>query len=198
MWHSFLDPENVFVEPEDPVKVTAIIEWQGTEIAPLIAHNIKPEFINHEGPQATSLEEPRLPENFEQLPESEQKQVQDLWTRQSLVFLYNTLMSKSSSAIWQSLQFQETPEYLFLLFARMILLEGEAPYRKMVFDFLDSHPKVAEGGNAAGSEPRDRLFALIQERESIENDYDGAYDGVAPMKSIKKIYGRPVPRTWVG
>jgi aminoglycoside phosphotransferase (APT) family kinase protein len=91
LWHSDLHDENIFVDPDDPTEVTAIIDWQSIEIAPLFAQVGKPPFIALKSPQATGLERPQLPSDFESLSKNERHRAQDPWLKQSLVVLYNTL-----------------------------------------------------------------------------------------------------------
>jgi hypothetical protein len=96
LWHSDLHTENIFVNPDDPTEITAIIDWQSTEIAPLLSQAGKPAFLRHSGPQATGLERPQLPPEPENSSECDKQKRTDLYMRQSLVVGYNTWINRFS------------------------------------------------------------------------------------------------------
>lgn len=190
LWHpEGLSAEKIFVNPEDPTEVTAIVDWQATAIAPLFTQVGKPEFLSHEGSQATGLERPCLPSNFEELPEMEKEQTEDLFFKQSLVVLYNTLVSKDSPGLWRAMEFEQTPEKLIMTVARIILIDGEAPLLKMILDFLEAHPKCLDAGGRIDDQARNRLLSLIRDRDIIQKDVDGAKMAARVMADIREEMG---------
>lgn len=184
LWHSDLHDENIFVNPDDPTEVTAIIDWQSIEIAPLIAQVGKPAFIAHKGPQATGLEKPQLPSGFKSLPKDEQRRAQDLWLKQSLVVLYNTLISQRSPKLWQCVEHQQTLEYQIISVANLLLFEGEATCLKMILDFLESHGGILTDGTLDPA-PRNRLRALVRDREVIRRDAEDAERAAGLMEEVQ-------------
>ena len=192
LWHPDLHDENIFVSPDDQTEVMAIIDWQSVEIAPLLSQAGKPPFIAHKGPQATGLDRPQLPSGFESLPKNEQRQAQDLWLKQSLVVLYNTLISQRSPKLWQCMEYQRTLEYQSLSVANIILFEGEATCLRMILDLLESHEDVMEDDtlNAAS---RRRLWALISNRDLIRKDAQDAERAVEVMAEVRSIMGELYP-----
>ncbi|KAI9148392.1 phosphotransferase enzyme family protein [Paramyrothecium foliicola] len=45
LWHNDLDLRHIFVESSNPTEITAIIDWQATQIAPLFDHQLSPQFL---------------------------------------------------------------------------------------------------------------------------------------------------------
>jgi hypothetical protein len=192
LWHSDLHDENIFVNPEDPTEVTAMIDWQSIEIAPLLAQAGKPAFIAHKGPQAKGLERPQLPSNFESLPKDEKRRAQDLWLKQSLVVLYNTLIHRRSPKLWQCMEHQQTLVYQILSVANLLLFEGEATCLRMILGFLDSHEDVLVDGTLDPAS-RERLRSLVRDRDFILKNAEDAERAVELMEEVQTAMGELFP-----
>lgn len=192
LWHSDLHGENIFVNPDDPTEVTAIIDWQSIEMAPLLTQVGKPPFIAHKGPQAIGLERPQLPIGFGSLSKDEQRRAQDLWLKQSLVVLYNTLISQRDPKLWRCMEHQQTLEYQILSVANLLLFEGEATCLKMIVDFLESHEDIL-ADDTIDPTSRDRLRALGRDRENMLKDAEDAERAVELMEGVQGAMGELFP-----
>ena len=192
LWHSDLHTENIFVNPDDPTEITAIIDWQSVEVAPLLSQAGRPPFLAHKGPQATGFDEPRLPSDFENLTKLEQDQAQDLWLEQSLVVLYNNLISQRSPSLWQCMEYQQTLNYQIIAVAHILLFEGEATCMKMILDFIESHQDVLAKGT---SEPhsQNRLRSLVRDRDVIQKGAEGAERAVEVSAEVQRVMGGLFP-----
>ena len=73
LWHPDLNLGNLFVSETDPTKITGIIDWQSSQIAPLFLQARVPDFLTPPENFAEGIVAPQLPENFDQLSEAEQK-----------------------------------------------------------------------------------------------------------------------------
>ena len=104
-WHSDLYDGNTLANPNDPTEVTAIMDWQSIEIAPMLVQAAKPAFIAHRNPQAIGLDRPQFPSGSGSLPKYKQRRVQGLWLKQSLVVLYDILISQHCSELWQCVEY---------------------------------------------------------------------------------------------
>lgn len=51
-----LHAHNILVNPNNPVELVAIIDWQSREMLPLYHHAQQPNFLDHDGPQVEGLE----------------------------------------------------------------------------------------------------------------------------------------------
>lgn len=191
--HPALHDENIFVNPEDPTEVTAIIDWQATEILPLCEQALKPPFINHKGPQAIGLSRPCLPSNFKELPEPERLKTQDLFIRQTLVVLWNTLISLRNPEMWRAIEFQGTLEYKIMGMLGIILVEGEATLLRAILEFLDTHPEIFNTADGVHDPARQRLLSLIRDRETIKNDSQDAQVAVQAMTAVREAMGGLFP-----
>jgi aminoglycoside phosphotransferase (APT) family kinase protein len=49
--HPDFHNENIFVNPENPSEITAILDWSSAEIAPLLVQAQPLRMIDYEGPQ---------------------------------------------------------------------------------------------------------------------------------------------------
>lgn len=57
--HPDIHKRNIFVSPEDPPQITAIIDWQSTSIEPAFVYaNHTPDFIENSAADNASLEKP--------------------------------------------------------------------------------------------------------------------------------------------
>lgn len=193
LWHPGLSTENIFVNPDDPTEVTTIIGWQAADIEPLCIKVGKPSFINYKGPKVTGLERLCLPDNFEELPEMERMQTQDLFIRQALVVLYNTWVNLRSKEMWQAMEFQQTLEYGIMTVVRIIAWEGEATLLAMILMFLKEHPEILDTDPQAENPAKERLRALMRDRDIIKKDAADAEVAMHVMKEIREAMGDLFP-----
>ncbi|RMY56901.1 hypothetical protein D0865_03403 [Hortaea werneckii] len=192
LWHGDLHSENVFVNPLNTTEVTAIIDWQATEIAPLFVQTRQPHFMDYEGPQLPGTGRPHLPVEYEQLPSAEQARLRSLFYLQSLRALYRTLMQKSAPDIWKSFEFQETPTFDLLLFARNLLVDGEATYMAHLMEALES-----DSAGWIHSSKDGAIASLSLEKEEIMADAEGALRGMDAMQGIRNSLGDLFPERGV-
>lgn len=61
IWHNYLHTGNISVDKYDQMKITSIIDWQGTPVYPmfLVAHHAS--FIEYDGPRPERFVQPKLP-----------------------------------------------------------------------------------------------------------------------------------------
>ncbi|KAL4866861.1 kinase-like domain-containing protein [Aspergillus spectabilis] len=79
LWHPDLHAENIFVDPERPVEVLGIIDWQSSELLPLFDHARLPYFLDYDGPPSTGMDPPAFPEGFDKLDPAKKAEAQDLY-----------------------------------------------------------------------------------------------------------------------
>lgn len=183
-WHADLHGDNIFVDAAEPTKITAIIDWQATEVAPLFLQAQQPCFLDHEGPKAVGLERPRLPADYAELSPSRKASAERLLHHQSLCVAYRRVLRRVCPAMWSSFEFQETEAFTLLVLARALLVEGEALYAAKVVDELQSSEGVL----------RDSGLSLSREAiEEIQRDCEGQLRGMAAMESVQATVGDLFP-----
>jgi hypothetical protein len=188
IWHQDLHVENIFVDPNDPTKVTSIIDWQSTEVAPLFVQARVPQFLEHEGPRAEVHERPRLPPDFDALEPAEQQSVNRLTLDQGLWVANKIWIRARNPAFWKALQFQETAAFDLLLCARTLLEDGEAIYAARFLELL-------EEGDASVRDSGVEIPADIA--AEIRSDSKDAIEGMAAMNMIKDTIGDLFPQRGV-
>ncbi|RAH50382.1 uncharacterized protein BO95DRAFT_449732 [Aspergillus brunneoviolaceus CBS 621.78] len=107
LWHPDLHNENIFVRPERPSEVTAIIDWQSSEILPLFDHARQPYFLDYDGLSVTGLDPPTFPENFDQLEPEKQA-------------------AARNERLFRAMEFRQTPSFEMML-AQIMLAAGNPP-----------------------------------------------------------------------
>ncbi|KAK1144575.1 hypothetical protein N8T08_005448 [Aspergillus melleus] len=192
IWHCDLHAENIFVNPNDPSEIYGIIDWQSTELAPLYDHTIEPYILDYDGPPLDGLlGRPKLADirsRFQDDPEplAERKAI-SLYTKMSLVSLYRHLVHKKMPLLFKALEFRETLCFQLLLFARNLLVDGEATYLALLADEQKKNwqdlPKLNQ---------TDEKFPLSFSAEmlhQIEIDHEGAISSIGLMREIQEMIG---------
>lgn len=189
IWHPDLHTENIFVDPSNPTKITSIIDWQSTQVAPMFSQARQPYFLDYEGPQHFSIEEPELPKNFDQLSNAEKRKANTLLIKQGLLAAYRRWHHFKNPDIWSCFVFRQTPQHNLLLVARNLLVDGEATFMARVVELAKTNPDLL------GTAGRKILSSLRPEDlKQIEKDSVDAYEGMNVMQSVLDAMGDIAPR----
>ncbi|RJE24176.1 hypothetical protein PHISCL_03495 [Aspergillus sclerotialis] len=74
LWHMDLNLNNIFVDSENPTKITSIIDWQSARIRPLFMQAHFPRFVEPRGWKFLPFPAmPALPDDFDSLSEEEKE-----------------------------------------------------------------------------------------------------------------------------
>ena len=188
LWHPDLHQENIFVNPENPSEIVAIIDWQSTELAPLFNQVRQPYFLDYEGPPTQGTERPELPDNYDQLDDALQKKAMSLYLSQMLSTMYRILQHIEVPLLYRTWEYQQTASFELLLVAQRLLIDGEAQYRASILElenvWLDLPEVVAQDF------PPYPFHFSSAERTEIEADAKGAAEGMNLMLSVKNSIGR--------
>ena len=188
LWYPDLHQENIFVNPENPREIVAIIDWQSTELAPLFNQVRQPYFLDYEGPPTQGLKRPELPENYDQLDDASQKKAMSLYLSQMLSTMYRTLQHIEAPLLYRTWEYQQTASFELLLVAQRLLIDGEAQYLASILE-LENAWLDLPGVVAQGSPPYPFRFSSA-ERTEIEADARGAAEGMNLMRSVRDSIGR--------
>ncbi|KAL8970320.1 MAG: hypothetical protein Q9197_003870 [Variospora fuerteventurae] len=142
LWHGDLHMSNIFVDPDDPTKITGLIDWQATNIAPLFFQASHPHFIDFDGPRHQEMSVPRLPSNFGQLSPAEQKDAETLKLNQMLYKFYEVECRLRNRPVYDALQFQQTLKYQAIAYAASLLTGGEPRFKGKLIALTDAWEKV--------------------------------------------------------
>jgi hypothetical protein len=181
------------VDPQNPTKVTGIIDWQSAELAPLFEHARQPYFLDYDDSPTVGLERSRLSENLAQLHLAAQKEAKALFLKQSLSALYKALFHWQNPRFYRAMAFQETPSFDLLLLARNLLVDGEATYLAQVLELEKTWTELP-GVCARGPAPFPFRFSN-GERAEIEADVSGALRGIKAMRDVQQSLGEMFPES---
>lgn len=188
LWHDDLHLGNIFVDPSEPTKVVGVIDWQSTELSPLYFHARQPHFIDYEGSPIDGLERPQPRKDLDRLEPSARREAEALYLHQSLCSLYMTLAHRQNPRLYAALQFQNTQEYLLLLLARNILIDGEVTYLSQLAELESTWPDLSADKTSACP------FAFSEkDRDDLEADMQGVVRGMEAMRSIRDSLGELFP-----
>ncbi|KAF2683513.1 hypothetical protein K458DRAFT_478381 [Lentithecium fluviatile CBS 122367] len=56
LWHNDLHDDNIFADPQNPGKITGIIDWQSCHVSPLFNQNLEPAFLDWDGLEPETLD----------------------------------------------------------------------------------------------------------------------------------------------
>jgi hypothetical protein len=107
MWHSDLHTGNIFVDPNDPVKIVGVIDWQSVHLSPLFLQARTPALLNFDGPLPESFDV-KLPEDFDSLSPKEQENAKRLSSLQSLYKLYEVACFKTNVEMHLAMRARKT------------------------------------------------------------------------------------------
>lgn len=142
LWHGDLHMGNIFVDPDHPTKITGLIDWQATHIAPLFFQAGQPHFIDFDGPRHQEMSAPRLPSNFGQLSPAEQQDAEALELKQSLYKFYEVESASQNRPVHDALRFQQTLKYQTVAYAASLLTGGEPRFKGKLMALADAWEKV--------------------------------------------------------
>lgn len=104
MWHPDLHRNNIFVDPDEPTRITGIIDWQAVHLSPLFVQGRYPSFIEVDDLDPVDLAVPKLPENFAELSSEGQLAAKAVKLRQILRKLYEIDLARQAPAVYKTLQ----------------------------------------------------------------------------------------------
>ncbi|KAH6855793.1 hypothetical protein B0I37DRAFT_63028 [Chaetomium sp. MPI-CAGE-AT-0009] len=143
LWHDDLHSENIFVNPSDPTQITAIIDWQSTQAAPLFDHTMDPSFLEYDGPEiGDDLSKPG-PLDTAGLPEEEKAAAVAAYMDRALMIAWRGLLRSQNPAQYQTIKFQDTTAGHILQVARRTYEVGEAHLAMLMLDLRDAWPADA-------------------------------------------------------
>ncbi|KAM5468853.1 hypothetical protein MauCBS54593_004848 [Microsporum audouinii] len=186
LWHSDLHDNNIFVDPDDPSKITSIIDWQSVSIAPLFQQARVPSFLEFDGPRLplglTAL--PSLPDNFDDLSPAERKEAKELQSKQSLYKLYEVQSGRENMPVFRALQYTETLGSQIISLVSQVFNDGEPIIKGQLIQLAREWGKIV--GPDGGSCPITVTAAGIAAQEEDQKKWE---EGVQMMEDVLEALG---------
>ena len=93
------------MDPKNPFKILAVIDWQSVHVASLCQQVITPAFLDFNGPKPDEgLRFPSLPDNIQTLSVEEKAKAKGLQTQQLLYKLYEIQSGRQNKDVFKALQ----------------------------------------------------------------------------------------------
>lgn len=184
LWHNDLHDDNVFVDPQNPEKITGIIDWQSCHISPLFNHDPDPAFLDFDGLEPETLDLAPRPKLSELSPEVRSAAIHE-YTIRNLFIGWRKLMHAKNPDLYRVVEFRKTAAYGLIFLAHRMFEYGEAHFQSLLVDLKDTWrdlPAVANGT------PFPFEFSET-DLERIKQDGDGAVAGTELVAEVKERMG---------
>ena len=181
---------NAFVDPQNPEKITGIIDWQSCHISPLFNHNPDSAFLDWDGIEPETLDLAPRP-SLSGLSPGELAAAVNEYTVQNVFVGWRKLMHAKNPDLYRVIEFRKTAAYGLIFLAHRMFEYGEAHFLSLLVDLKDTWtnlPAVASGTPF----PFDFSDADI---ERIKLDSNGAVAATELVAGVKERMGDICGRT---
>jgi hypothetical protein len=134
LWDGDLHSQNIFVDPEDPARITGIIDWQSVSAWPLFMQVGRPVFLDYNGPVPEELGKVDLPPNFDSMNPDEQRKAKALHTAQTLHNLYLVRCLQSNKTVFQALEGQNMLRHQVSVTPALVMIDCEPLLNSLLRD----------------------------------------------------------------
>ena len=193
LWHSDLHTENIFIDPQNPGKITNIIDWQSVHLEPAFLHVRAPSFLDFEGPKLEGSEVPSLPENYESLGAEEQAEARGVRDAQMLFKLYEMQSLVKNNEAYRASRYKDTLATQIITLTSNILQDGEPLIKGLLMRFAREWSNTPAGKNGLSCP----VTYSEKEEEEQEAEEDEWLQGITLMKQVLNALG-DVDTGWQG
>ncbi|KAH7379599.1 phosphotransferase enzyme family protein [Pyrenochaeta sp. MPI-SDFR-AT-0127] len=137
LWHNDLHCDNIFVDPENPEKLTGIIDWQSCHVSPLFNHTPDPAFLDWDGLEPETLDLAPRPKLSGLPPEERSKAIRE-YSIQNVFIGWRKLMNAKNLDLYRAVEFRQTAAYGLIFLAHRMFEYGEAHFQSLVVDLKDT------------------------------------------------------------
>ncbi|CBX90707.1 hypothetical protein LEMA_P057410.1 [Plenodomus lingam JN3] len=178
LWHDDLHDDNIFVDPNNPGKITAIIDWQSCHVSPLFNHNADPAFLDWDGLEPENLDLTPKPDLSRLSSEEKSAALRD-YAHVNVFIAWRKLMQAKNPDLFEVTEFQKTASYGLLFLAHRMFEYGEAHFQSLLVDLKDTWPTLtAITGQSEGNYGR-----TVADKGFIDHErYDACKAALEEMK----------------
>ncbi|KAJ5708665.1 phosphotransferase enzyme family protein [Penicillium malachiteum] len=184
LWHNDLHDDNIFVDPHNPEKITAIIDWQSCHISPLFNQNPDPAFLDSDGLEPATLDLAPRPKLSGLSPEERSKAVHE-YTIRNVFIGWRKLMHAKNPDLYRVVEVRRTSIYGLIFLAHRIFEYGEAHLQSLLVDLKDTW---IDSPAFTSANPFPLVFSKT-DVERIKLDSDGAVAGTELVADVKERMG---------
>ncbi|KAI2715813.1 hypothetical protein CBS147354_7196 [Penicillium roqueforti] len=136
LWHDDLHDDNIFVDPDNPERITGIIDWQSCRISPLISHNLDPAFLDWDGLEPETLDLAPRP-TLARLSPDERSAAMHEYTVQNVFIGWRNLMRAKNPDLYRVVEFRKTAAFGLIFLAHRMFEYGEPHFLSLLVDLKD-------------------------------------------------------------
>ncbi|GES59328.1 phosphotransferase enzyme family protein [Aspergillus terreus] len=184
LWHNDLHDNNIFVDPNNPEKITGIIDWQSCHISPLFNQNPDPAFLDWDGLEPETLDLAPRPQLTGLSPEERSAAVHE-YTVQNVFIGWRKLMHARNPDLYRAVEFRKTAPYGLIFLAHRMFEYGEAHFQSLLVDLKGTWADLP----ATTSETPFPFEFSEADIERIKLDCDGAVAGTELVAAAKERLG---------
>lgn len=192
LWHNDLHGGNIFVDPQNFAKITAIIDWQSIDLLPLFDHNLDPAFIScpDPEPEPETLEPPTIKETPGMSDEERTIAITE-FLDEALFIGSRKMAHKKMPAVYRAIKYQRRLEFGFdiLIIARHIFEIGEAHVHARTIELCDARPDISSIMNKSASSKQDSSSLHDAFLKRVQSDFDKSVRGMEIMKDFESRLG---------
>ncbi|KAK3365341.1 hypothetical protein B0T24DRAFT_537194 [Lasiosphaeria ovina] len=203
LWHDDLHGENIFVDPSNPTRITAVIDWQGCQVSPLFDHNaVRPVFLEYSFDSATASENdaaaakdgddtapPPAAPDTSGMSDSDRAAALKAYVDAAICVAWRRLVRDAAPALHDLEKFQDSTEGSVLQVARRVYEYGESLLAGMV---LDLEPSLKDRDDVDETAIRSEMDAeskgiglMAQMQEQMGDDWPD--NGVTVARDYGKV-----------
>ncbi|CAG8239215.1 unnamed protein product [Penicillium salamii] len=147
LWHNDLHDDNVFVDPQNPERITGIIDWQSCHVSPLFNQNPDPAFLDWNGLEPETLDLAPRPK-LSGLSSEDRAAALLEYSSQNLFIGWRKLMHAKNPDLYQLVESRKMAAYGLIFLAHRMFEYGEAHFQSLSVDLKDTWadlPAVSNG-----------------------------------------------------
>ncbi|RMZ78659.1 hypothetical protein DV738_g3782, partial [Chaetothyriales sp. CBS 135597] len=145
--HGDLHSKNIFVDDTDPTQVSGVIDWQGIWAAPLFTQARVPSVFETDGPYTWGAVEPKLPDDYHSLSESDQQWASEKLSGDRLKKFYELASRKYNPLLTTALDAmrrEDDPTTFLFHIIQQAWLDGPVPLRQVLVQVYEKWDLITQ------------------------------------------------------
>ena len=147
LWHPDLHPNKIFVDQTDPTKISGILDWQEVWAAPLFIQAQFPLIFNCDGPYTWGAVEPKLPDDFDLLAESDKESALNRLSEERLKKFYEVASRKFNPLVFKAMDAmrnEDDPTTFIFYIVGQTWVDGPIPLKELLIQIYQEWDWIAE------------------------------------------------------
>ncbi|GES57854.1 phosphotransferase enzyme family protein [Aspergillus terreus] len=145
--HHDLHSDNIFVDSSDPTKISSIIDWQAVYAAPLFMQAKFPSIFDCDDPYPWGAVQPKLPEDFDALSQSEKELAEDALVRLRLKKFYELASRKFNAPLvmaMDAMRRDDDPTSFIFHIVGQSSQDGPIPLKELLIQIYEKWDQIME------------------------------------------------------